>query len=404
MTTHNPGRERAVVVGWARTPFGRFGGALANVDQRDLGAFALRACLGRIGHPDVDQVLMGVNFPGSNRSIARQAALRAGLPETVDAITVDRACCSSLAAVRYAIHSLGSGDCRLAVAGGTENLSKVPYFLEDLRFGRRLGPVELKDQLLVSCPHSGVPRAVQAAEEAAQYGIGRAEQDAWAQRSHERYWMALERGFFTEIAAVEGQSLPGAEDIDADESPRRSVTAAALERLATVNGSTTVTAGNAPGLSTGATAVALTTRQHARQHALPVRASVVGLGWASGQPQAIGATPAVAARRALASAGLDLNDIHHIEINEAFAAVPLVTTHVLAEGDTALLKRLRARTNPNGGAVAIGHPTGASGARLLMTTVAALHERGGGTGLVTICGGVAEAESIVVRVEQGAET
>lgn len=387
------------ILGFARTPFGRFGGALRDVDQRDLGAIALRNCLDRIGGVEPDQVIVGVNFPGSNRSIARQVSLRAGLPVTTDSITVDRACCSSLTAARLAIGSIRGGDVGLAVVGGTENLSRVPYFVEDLRWGRRLGDIELRDQLVVTCPHSGVPRAVQAADEAASYGIGRREQDEWAARSHGRYWSAFDRGFFGEVVPIADGSH-GAGRLDADESPRREVTLQSLSELATVNGSATVTAGNAPGLSTGATAVALASAERVEELALPVRGVVLSTGWASGPAEQIGATPAVAIRRALDRAEVSLDDLALLEINEAFAAVPLVTTHVLGEGDPSVVDRLRSRTNVNGGSVALGHPTGATGARLLMTIVAALRERGGGIGVAAICGGVAEAEAIVVEVDE----
>ena len=162
-------RTAIEVLGFARTPFGKFGGALRDVDVRDLGAFAVRHAMARAGvDPQaVDEVILGVNFPGSRRSIARQAALRAGLPESINAITVDKACCSSLAAVRSAAANLRLGDTSLAVAGGSENLSAAPYYLETTRWGNRLGPIVLDDHLQISCPHSGVPRAVQAATEAA---------------------------------------------------------------------------------------------------------------------------------------------------------------------------------------------------------------------------------------------
>lgn len=392
-------RPSVTVVGLARTPFGRFGGALRDVDVRDLGAAAIATAVERSGcHRDaVDEVVLGVNFPGSRRSIARQAALRAGLPDSLNAVTVDRACCSSLTAVRLAARGLLTGDTTIAVAGGAENLSAVPYFLETARFGKRLGPIVLDDQLVVSCPHTGVPRAVQAADEALSLGIDRAAQDDWAARSHDRYWSAADSGPFDEIFPVEPETLPGAAELAADESPRREVSAETLAGLPTVNGSATVTAGNAPGLSTGATALVLTDGTRLPADAQPL-ARIVAFGTASGPAPRIGNTPAVAARLALDRAGIDLDDVAVIEINEAFAAVPLVATLALADGDACLADELRARTNQRGGAVAIGHPTGATGARLVMSAIAALRARGGGLGLVAICGGVAEAEAVVVEV------
>jgi acetyl-CoA C-acetyltransferase len=384
----------------ARTPFGRFGGALREVDVRDLGAATLREAVVRAGIDGgvVDEVALGVNFPGSRRSIARQAALRAGLPDEVNAVTVDRACCSSLAAVRLSSLGLRAGDSRLAVSGGAENLSQVPYFLEGARFGHRLGNIVLEDQLVISCPHTGVPRAVQASEEAATYGIDRALQDEWAARSHERYWAAHDQGAFDEIFPVDDVVLPGATSLTADESPRRGVTTARLAELPTVYGSPTVTAGNAPGLSTGAAAVVLASTEGVATAGAESLARLVSFAAASGEAWRIGATPAVAARRALDVVGLSVRDMEVIEINEAFAAVPLVATLELADGDESLAARLRERTNLRGGAIALGHPTGASGARLLMSAVAQLRSRGGGRALVAICGGVAEAEAVVVEV------
>jgi acetyl-CoA C-acetyltransferase len=382
----------------ARTPFGRFGGALRDVDVRDLAAASIAKVIERaqIDPDEIDEVALGVNFPGSRRSIARQAALRARLPSTINAFTVDRACCSSLTAVRLAARGLRSGDTKVAVAGGAENLSQVPYFVEPLRFGQRLGPVILEDQLVVSCPHTGVPRAVQAADEASTFGISREEQDEWAARSHATFWQVYERQPFTEVFPISHGQLPGANELGADEGPRRNVNRAKLAELPTVYGSTSVTAGNAPGLSTGSTALLLRADDSAAGRGEHGR--IMGFGTASADAPLIGSTPAVAARRALESAGIKLHDIHVIEINEAFAAVPLIATHALADGDRHVMADLRSRTNTRGGAIAIGHPTGASGARLIMSALAALRERGGGNALITICGGIAEAEAIVVSL------
>ncbi len=387
------------VLGLARTPFGKFGGSLRDVDVRDLGAAAVSTALQRSGVDPaaVDEVVLGVNFPGSRRSVARQASLRAGLRDSINAVTVDRACCSSLTAVRLASLALRIGDTSLAVAGGAENLSAVPYFLETSRFGNRLGPIVLEDHLVISCPHTGVPRAVQASEEAAPLGIDRAAQDDWAARSHELYWRTIDDSPLAEVFPVSAESLPGAGDLAADESPRRDVNRAKLAALPTVYGSSTVTAGNAPGLSTGSTALVLANPVRVPSGAVE-SARLLGFGSASGPAPRIGHTPAVAARLALKDAGVDLTDVSVIEINEAFATVPLVTTHALADGDTSTAEKLRSRTNTRGGAIALGHPTGASGARLIMSAIAALQARGGGLGLVAICGGVAEAEALVVEV------
>lgn len=390
------------VVSMARTPFGKFGGSLRDVDVRDLGAAAIRQAVDRasIADDEIGEVILGVNFPGSRRSIARQAALRAGLPETSDALTVDRACCSSLTAIRLASRNLGRGGTTLAVAGGTENLSQVPYFLEQARFGQRLGQIVLDDPLVISCPHTGVSRAVQVANEAATLSIGRVEQDEWALRSHEMFWAALESDQFPEVFPIATELLPGARDLAVDESARQGVTLAGLSELSTVNGSETVTPGNAPGLSTGASAVVLASPPRARSEDCRPLARITSFGIASGSPEAMGRAATQAGMQALSNAGLDVGDVHVIEINEAFAAVPLMATAYMAQGDSRTAEVLRSRTNLRGGAVAIGHPTGATGARLIMSAVQALTNRGGGIGLVAICGGIGEAEAAVIEVDQ----
>jgi acetyl-CoA C-acetyltransferase len=395
------GRGRVAVTGYARTPFGRFGGALRGIPLPALGALPVRAALARAGvEPEaVDEVALGVNFPAPERSVARQVSLRAGLPERCVAYTVDRACCSSLAAISLASRGLVAGDTSVAVAGGAENLSRIPYFLTGMRWGVRRGPVELADLAVVSCPHTGIPRAVQAGAEAAAFGIGRDEQDEWALCSQQRYAQALAAGAFDdEIEPVDALDEDGAPvALGRDEPPRPGTTLEKLSALKTVYGSASVTAGNAPDLSSGASALVLTTEAHA---SAPL-ATLEGFSLVSGDPQKIASMPAEAARLALERSGLTIDEVDLIEINEAFAAVPLVTTLVLAGGDRERARRLRERTNVNGGAIAIGHPTGATGARLAMTAIAELRRRGGGAGLVTICGGIGEAEALIVRVGDG---
>jgi acetyl-CoA C-acetyltransferase len=393
------GSDDVVVVAGARTPFGAFGGPMRDLGIPELAAVAASAAMTRAGiaPEQVDEVAMGVNMPGSDRSIARQTALRSGIPDERVAYTVDRACCSSLTALALARRGVSLGDCGIALAGGGENLSKVPYFLHGVRFGTHLGPLVLDDNLVVSCPHTGVPRAVQAADEATAYGIDRNEQDEWALRSHERAVAAQRAGCFDdEITPVR---LPNGAVLVADESIRPDTTLEALSRLRPVNGSATVTAGNAPGLSTGAAFVVLTSRDQARRDGLPVVARVVALAQVAGHPAKIGSIPAVAARAVLARAGLGLVDVDVLEINEAFAAVPLVSTLVLTDGDRAEAEKLRERTNINGGAIALGHPTGATGLRLLLTAAGELRRRGGGRGVIAMCGGVGEGEAAVIEVD-----
>jgi acetyl-CoA C-acetyltransferase len=388
------------VAGYARTPFGRFGGRLRDVSLPALGAAAIRAALGSaaMSSADVDLVVLGVNFPGSDRSVARQAALTAGIGEDRTSLTVDRACCSSLTATSVAAASLLLGTATTAVAGGVENLSLVPYFLHGARWGRRLGDIVLADQLIISCPYTHEPRAMQASREAMEWGIDRAAQDEWAVRSQRAYADALVAGHFASEISATVFAADGEPDVtlDTDEVPRPDTTLAKLAALPTVNGSDTVTAGNAPDLSTGATALVL--RATESEAATPGVARLTGFTSTSGPPRNIASIPAKAIQLALARTGWGLDDMDLFEINEAFAAVPLVSIAVLADGNERLAKSIAERTNVNGGAIAVGHPTGATAARLIMTLIAELHRRRGGRGVVGICGGIGEAEAVVVEV------
>jgi len=396
--------DECVIVAGRRTPFGRFGGSLRGLRIPELAGVAIRAALADAGLEPaaVDELVLGVNLPGSDRSIARQALLQSGIPESRNAFTVDRACCSSLTAVALASRAVRSGDAELVVAGGAENLSRVPYFLEDMRFGHRLGAITLTDQLVISCPHTGTPRAVQAAREAALHGVDRKAQDEWACRSHERALAAADAGLFAaEIAPVDLARFGGGDGgvVSADESPRRT-SVEALAKLPTVYDSESVTAGNAPGLSTGASALVLATRRTAQARGLRPLAAIESHARVSDHPDRIASVPAKAARVALERAGTPLESIDLIEINEAFAAMPLVSTLLLGERDPRRVESIRSRTNVNGGAIAIGHPTGATGGRLLLTAVRELARRGGGRALVALCGGIGEGEAFVLRVDR----
>jgi len=263
-----------------------------------------------------------------------------------------------MAALSLASRGLRLGEIDVAVSGGAENMGRVPYFLENMRWGNRLGDVKLVDQLVISCPLTGVPRAVQAGNEAGRYGVSRAEQDEWALRSHQRYGAALAAGQIgEEIVRVEEEDESGQPvRLEIDESYRPDVRLEKLASLPTVYGSPTVTAGNAPGLSTGASALVLARKDVAAAEGWSTATQILGYGRASGHPDRIASIPAAAARIALKNAAIDLDQVDQIEINEAFAAVPLVTTLELAEGDVAQAARLRERTNLGGGAIAIGHP------------------------------------------------
>jgi acetyl-CoA C-acetyltransferase len=400
------------VISAVRTPFGKFGGTLRDFTLPKLGGLAVSEAIrrARVDPADVEEVATGVNLPGADRSIARQVLIEAGIPTNRVAYTVDRACCSSMAAISMASRAIRLGDTRVAVAGGTENMSRVPYFLTAQRWGHSLGDVVLKDQLVIADPMTGKPRAVQVAEESAEYGVSRGEQDAWAVRSHEKYLAARDAGKFAdeimpiEVPQPKGEAIVFSED----ESVRPGTTLEKLARLPLIYGSATVTAGNAPGLNTGASAMVLMSPEEAARRSAEPLATIVGSAMASGHPDRIASIPAEAARLVLEKVGLTLDDMDLIEINEAFAAVPLVSTLVMAGGDREKAEGIRQKTNVNGGAIAIGHPTGATGARLVMTMIYELRRRRDAAGrhrpfygVATICGGIGEAEATVVRVGDG---
>jgi acetyl-CoA C-acetyltransferase len=390
------------ILGAKRTPFGKFGGALTPLTIPELASHAAKAALAEAGvAPDrVDEIVLGVNLPGSDRSIARQAALKADIPDDRTAYTVDRACCSSMTAISLGARSIMVEDAQIALVGGAENMSKVPYFLEDMRWGHRLGHVQLTDQLVISCPYTGVARAIQASDEALEFDVGREQQDGWALRSQQLAAAAIEAGRFDDqIVPIEIEDRGGTIVVDRDENPRPNVTLEGLAALKPVYGSRTVTAGNAPGLSTGSSQLVLADPALAERDGLAPIATLLATARASGHPAKIASIPAVAIRRVIERGGVDLDQVDLIEINEAFAAVPLVTTLVLADRDLVGAEALREKVNVNGGSIAIGHPTGATAGRMTMNLIRELRRRGGGIGVAALCGGIGEAEAALVRVE-----
>lgn len=401
--------NEVAVISAVRSPFGKFGGTLKDFTLPQLGGIVVAEAIKRAGiePADVEEVATGVNLPGADRSLARQVLIEAGIPPSRVAYTVDRACCSSMAAITMASRSIRLGESQIAIGGGTENMSKVPYFLTEQRWGHTLGDVTLKDQLVIACPMTGKPRAVQASEEAVEYNVSREEQDQWAVRSHQNYLRAREAGKFADelvpipVPQRRGEPLM----FSADESVRPETTLEKLAKLPTIYGSATVTAGNAPGLNTGASATVLMSPAEAERRGKKPLATLISWAMASGHPDRIASIPAESARLALEKVNMTIDDMEVIEINEAFAAVPLVSTLRMAGGDRAKAEEIRAKTNVNGGAIAIGHPTGATGARLVITLIYELRRRRAAAGdsrpyygLATLCGGIGEAEAIIVKV------
>jgi acetyl-CoA C-acetyltransferase len=383
------------LLGGVRTPFGRFGGGLRDVGAVPLGIAVVLAALDRLGiDPEaVDDVVLG-NAVGTDKIVARQVTLLAGLPDTLTSLTINRACCSAMTAVTLADASVRLGRADVVVAGGTESMSGVPHLLRGARWGTRLGPGVLEDPLLLADPTTDSPAAVDAGAVAMEHGVDRPAQDEWALRSQQAYQEALARGFFDgELTAVPGTTLTG------DEQPRPDTTLAALERLPTVFGSPTVTAGNAPGLNDGAVAVVVGSAAAAERFGLTPLARIVATAAVAGPSREIATIPGTAIAAVLAAAGWQVDDVDLIEINEAFAAVPPTSVEVLVDRG-AKRERLLERTNVNGGAVALGHPVGATGARLVLTLARALRERHLRRGVAAICGGSGQGDAVAVEVDE----
>lgn len=392
--------KETVVVAVARTPFVSFGGALQSVPATDLGAAAIRGALERSGVPgaEIDYVYMGqVVQAGAGQIPSRQASMKAGLPETVPSDTINKVCASSLRAVNLADMAIRLGEIKTAIAGGMESMSQAPYLVQNARWGLRMGDVPLVDAVVhdgLWCSFGQCHMGVYGSEVAAEYHISRQEQDRWAYRSHERALAAIDSGRMAEeIVPVEVTDKRGVvTKIQEDVGPRRDTS---LEKMAQLkpafqpDGS--VTAGNAPGLTDGASALVLMSSEEAERRGLEPLARIISSGWASREPKYLHTVPAYAAEAALSKAGLTARDIALAEINEAFAAVTLTSVELLALDQE--------RVNVNGGAVALGHPIGASGGRILLTLILELRHRGGGYGVAAICSGGGQGEATVVRVD-----
>lgn len=391
-----------VVVAYARTPFGRFEGQLAALDGPTLGALAIDETLRRSGlaPDDVDALYGGVGMIGSAQlTPVRQAVLKSRLPETTPSASIDRACCSGLTALGIAFKDLRLGEGRAVLAGGFESLSRTPLLMPRQR-GARIGSFTLDDPLLLRGTVVDQPISVYSGEESLRRGVDRAQQDEWAVRSHQRAGQAEADGYFDpeRFAVTVPQARGEPQVMRRDESPRPDTTLDKLARLKPVYGGKTVTAGNAPGLNDGAAFLMLTTRGFARERGLEPLARIADHAQVCGGPTSGTSTPASAVRRIEQRQGRRSTDWHLIEINEAYAATPLVSTLTLADGDLALAQKLRERTNVHGGAVALGHPLGASGARIVMTLINGLRRRGGGLGVAAICGGFGQGDALMVEV------
>lgn len=392
-------RREVHVLSVARTPFGKFSGGLSHFSAVQLATMTMSEVLRRsaVESSHVTAVYAGVGMLGANVLTATRQALLlgSGLPPTVPSLAVDRACCSGMTAIGLAFKDIRNGDAEVVLCGGFESLSNTPFLWPRQR-GARPGSVDVSDPLLLRAEFLDKAIACYTGEEAVKMGIDRLQQDEWAVSSHNRFFSAEESGFFSfERFSVDGPTGP----VVCDESPRANASVEALSRLETVYSSPTVTPGNAPGLSDGAAFVMLASGEFIETHDLTGLAQVLDYVQVAGGPTSGAHTPADAIQTLLSRGDLTLEQISRIEINEAFAATPLVSTLSLANGDHREAEKLRRRTNIDGGAVAIGHPLGASGARISMSLVNGLRRDGGGLGVAAICGGYGQGDGLLVRTD-----
>jgi acetyl-CoA C-acetyltransferase len=382
--------SRAVIVSAVRTPFGKLGGGLARHQATELGAIAIRAGLEHIGLEgrEVDYVIMGqVLQGGAGQAPARQAAVAAGIPVDVPADTVNKVCASSIRAVEIADSMIRAGDVELVVTGGMESMSNAPYALPKARFGYRMGDGAVTDLMIWDGLRSTFDKqhmVQQAALVARELGVSREEQDGWALRSHERAARAQDAGFFDDEIVPVG-------DVRADEAIRRDTTLARLAALKPVmDPEGSITAGNAPGVNDGASCVIVCSDEFARRRGLEPLATVVAQGYVADEFAWLARTPANAGAQALEKAGKSIGDVKRVEVNEAFSSVALNSVKMLGV-DPGI-------ANVNGGAVALGHPLGASGGRILGTMVRELRRNAGGLGLAAICSGGGQGDAILIEV------
>jgi acetyl-CoA C-acetyltransferase len=381
---------RSVIVSAVRTPFGKLGGGLVDYEATELGAIAIRAALERGGVEDgeVQYAIMGqVLQGGAGQAPARQATVGAGLPIELPSDTINKVCASSIRAVEIADQMIRAGDVEVVVAGGMESMSNAPYVLKKARFGYRLGDGTLIDLMT----HDGLTSTFdnkhmveQASFVSRELGISREDQDLWALRSHERATEAIDEGRF------EPEIVPVGE-LSVDEGPRRDTSIEKLAKLKPVfDPEGTTTAGNAPGVNDGAAALVVTSDEFAKRRGLEVLATIVAQGYVADEFAYLARTPAKAGAIALEKAGKTIDDVERVELNEAFSSVVLNSTKMLGADPE--------KVNVNGGAVALGHPIGASGARILGTMIHELRRNGGGLGLAAICSGGGQGDAILLEV------
>ncbi len=389
---------RTVILSAARTPIGKLGGAFASVDATELGGVAIKAALERaeVAPEQVQHVVMGqVLQAGQGQIPSRQAQIRAGIPREVSSETINKVCASGVRAAGILDAAIRAGDVEVAVAGGMESMSNAPYLLKGARFGYRMGDGKALDAMIndgLTNPFSGRHMAHEASEVAGELEMTRADMDRWSLRSHELALKATDEGRMSEeIAAVTVKGRKGDTVVEVDESPRRDTSLESLAKLKPIfmkDG--THTAGNAPGVNDGGGALVLSSYEWAKANGKRVLATIIAQAQVADEYAYLARTPAAAALKALKAVGLSAQDVDLWEINEAFASVTLNSIRVLGIDED--------KVNVNGGAVALGHPIGASGARILGTLALELQRRGGGIGVAAICSGGGQGDAVILEV------
>jgi acetyl-CoA C-acetyltransferase len=388
----------------ARTPFGKFGGGLQPLKAVELGGLAIKEALARAGvaGDQVDEVIMGIVVPAGQGQIpGRQASIKGGVPHEVPVVTINKVCGSAMKAVTLGAQIIKVGDADIVVAGGMESMSNIPYTVPNMRWGARMNDAVMKDTMVLDglwCPENNVHMAVIGGSVAGEFNVTREMQDAWALRSQQRWAQAeAEHRFDAERFPVEVPGRKGAVTLVAkDEAPRPDSTAEGLAKLPPLfikDG--TVTAGNAPGTNDGASAIVLMSREKAEELGAPILATLKGYAQVARESKYIATVPGLAIQKLMAAQGLTLDSFDLIEINEAFAAVPLVSClGILGMSD----KDMDEKVNVNGSAVAVGHPIGATGARIIMTLISELKRTGKKSGVAAICSGMAQGDAVWVEV------
>jgi acetyl-CoA C-acetyltransferase len=386
-----------VILSTARTPVGKLGGALSSLDATELGGTAIAAALERAGvEPEqVEHVIMGqVLQAGQGQIPSRQAQIKGGIPKEVSSETINKVCASGLRSTLLLDQAIRAGDVEIGLGGGMESMSYSPYMLPKARFGFRMGDAKAIDAMIqdgLRNPFTGKQMFEEASDVAAELELTRPDMDRWALRSHQRAVEATDDGRLPEeIVPVTVKSKKGEDVVEVDEAPRRETSLEVLAKLPPLNPDGSHTAGNSPGVNDGAGAVVVASDEWASAHDAKPLARIIAHAQVADDYPYLARTPAAASKKALEKAGLSADDIDLWEINEAFASVTLNSIRVLGIDED--------KVNVNGGAVAIGHPIGASGARILGALVQELHRRGGGKGVVAICSGGGQGDAVVLEV------